>query len=189
MAAGAIAVTLEVARELERLRIPYCVGGSLASSLHGIPRSTEDADVVVALTADRLMPLVEALEGRFYVDAKLAREAVDNQSCFNVIHLETMFKVDLFVAGDDPVVRLELARRQEFVLSGGETLAVASAEDIVLQKLLWFERGRGVSERQWRDALGVLEVNRGRLDEGYLEAQAQELGIGELLRRLRAAAG
>ncbi len=182
-AADALGVTLRVIRVLERLKVDYLVGGSLASSLHGIPRSTQDADLVVDLDADKVPALVEALRDDFYIDLEHATDAVESRSSFNVIHLETMFKVDLFIAKSDPIARVEMERRQRFQLSDESVIEVASAEDTVLRKLLWFELGQGVSERQWRDALGVLKVQKGKLDLEYLTAHAAELGIDAHLQR------
>ncbi len=179
----AIEVTLRVVRVLERLGIDYLVGGSLASSLHGIPRSTQDADLVVDLPTNKVAPLVKALEGDFYVELEHAREAVEKKSSFNVIHLRTMFKVDLFVLENNSASQFEMDRRQRFEIGDGGHLEVASAEDTVLQKLYWYQLGRGVSDRQWQDALGVLKVQKGNLDLKYLETCASELGIRDLLRR------
>ena len=186
----ALRTCLDVARVLERLDIPYVVGGSLASSLHGIPRSTNDADLAVELGQEKVRPLVEALEGRYYVDEERARDAVRRQASFNVIELATMFKVDLFVLGAGPLDREELARRQRIELpESGDELEVASAEDTVLQKLHWFRLGRGVSDRQWQDLLGVLQVQGSRLDRQYLDRGAGLLGVEDLLRRALREAG
>jgi len=186
----ALRTCLDVARVLERLGIPYVVGGSLASSLHGIPRSTNDADLAVELGQEKVRPLVEALEGRYYVDEERARDAVRRQASFNVIELATMFKVDLFVLGAGPLDREELARRQRIELpESGDEVEVASAEDTVLQKLHWFRLGRGLSDRQWQDLLGVLQVQGSRLDRQYLDRGAKLLGVEDLLRRALRGAG
>jgi hypothetical protein len=182
MADHALRATLEIAAILDQLGLDYLVGGSLASSLHGTPRSTEDADIALDLPAERVAELIEALEGRFYVDEERARSAVARQASFNVIHLETMFKVDLFVIGRDSLGRAELARRQRHAVGPeAQEIAVASAEDTVLQKLLWYRLGNEVSDRQWRDLVGVLRVQGGRIDRRYLSQWAAKLGLEGLL--------
>ncbi|HUP22611.1 MAG TPA: hypothetical protein VNB06_06685, partial [Thermoanaerobaculia bacterium] len=172
----ALRVCLEVARLFERLGVRYVVGGSLASSLHGVPRSTDDADLGAELREEHVRPLVEALEGRFYVDEERVRYAVRRGGSFNVIELSAMFKVDVFILGEGPLHREQLERRQRITLpEGGEELEVASAEDTVLQKLRWYRLGREVSERQWGDLVGVLKTQGRRLDWAYLERGAELL--------------
>jgi hypothetical protein len=189
--ADALAVTLAVAGVLEELKVPYLLGGSLASSLHGIPRSTQDADLVADLQAEHVLPLVAALRPSFYVDEERVADAVRRRGSFNAIHLPTMTKVDIFVLKDDPLSRLEMERCQWIQLPGAEEiqLPVATAEDIILQKLAWFRLGGEVSERQWDDLLGVLKVRKGTLDLPYLERWAAELEVGDLLRRALAESG
>ena len=180
----ALRTCLEVARVLDRLGVRYLVGGSLASSLHGIPRSTDDADLAAELREEQVRPFVAALEDRFYLDEERVRDAVRRRASFNLIELATMFKVDVFVLGDGPVERREIERRETFVLpEGGEEITVSSAEDTVLRKLHWYRQGREVSDRQWRDLLGVLEVQGSRLDRGYLAEGAEALGVSDLLER------
>jgi len=183
--AEALAVTFTVARVLDDLGIPYLLGGSLASSLHGIPRSTEDADLVADLRPEHIDPLVAALRPSFYIDDERVADAIRRRASFNIIHLSTMIKVDLFVLKGDPLSRQEMDRRQRIQISGAEgmQLPVATAEDIILQKLAWFRLGGGVSERQWNDLLGVLKVRKGGLDLPYLERWAAELEVGDLLSR------
>jgi hypothetical protein len=180
----ALRVCLEVARLFERLGVRYVVGGSLASSLHGVPRSTDDADLGAELREDHVRPLVQALEGRFYVDEERVRHAVRRRGSFNVIELPTMFKVDVFVLGEGPLHQEQLARRQRVTLpEGGEELEVASAEDTILQKLRWYRLGGEVSDRQWGDILGVLKVQGQGLDRAYLQRGAELLGVEDLLDR------
>ena len=186
----ALQAMLEVARTLEDLGVSYLVGGSLASSLYGIPRSTQDADLVADLRPEHVQPLVAALSPSFYADSERAADAVRRRASFNVIHLATMTKVDIFVMTDEPLDLEEMARRQILpVGDAGTPVPVASAEDTVLQKLIWFRKGGGVSERQWTDVLGVLKVRRRRIDLDYLRLWASRLDLDELLERALEDAG
>lgn len=184
-------VTLRVAAVLERLDVPYVVAGSLASSFHGIPRATIDADLVTALREKHRSGFVEALRDDFYLDAETIRTAIEGRSSFNVIHLETMFKVDVFVVGDDRATRQELERGREHVVteSPERTLRIASAEDTVAHKLYWYELGGEVADRQWSDAVGVLKVGGDDLDLEYLRRAASAFGVGHQLRRALEEAG
>lgn len=187
----ALSVTLRIANVLERLGVPYLIGGSLASSLHGLPRATQDVDVVAALEARHVPGLVSALEEDFYLDEPAVRDAVARRSTFNVIHLNTMFKVDVFVAREDLVTAREMARRQVYTLPTdppGE-IVVASPEDIVIQKLHWYRLGDHISERQWSDALGVLKVRGRELDLDYMRELARDMGVEDLFSRLIGEAG
>lgn len=181
----AIVVTLRITAVLEEMNVPYLVGGSLASSLHGFPRATQDVDIVAHLRPENVESFVAALEAEFYLDEPAIRQAISQRSSFNLIHLETFFKADIFVAGSDRVIREEMQRRQPFRLDG-ETAAeiiVASPEDIVVQKLYWYRLGDHVSDRQWLDALGVLQVRGRNLDREYMAHVAAGLGVVDLLER------
>lgn len=185
LADEALKVILEVARILEDLRVPYAVGGSLASSLHGIPRSTQDGDLVADLRGEHVPPFVAAATPSFYLSPERAHQAIQRRSSFNLIHLKTMIKVDVFVLKADPFSLQEMARRQALSVPGepGTTLHVASAEDTVLQKLLWYRKGNRVSDQQWNDILGVLKVQGARLDFAYLREWAGHIEVDSLLRQ------
>lgn len=187
--ADTLKAALEVARILEDLRIPYLLGGSLASSLYGIPRTTRDADLVADLRPEHVQALASALTPGFYVDTERVLHAIRRRSSFNVIYLGTMTKVDIFVLRDHPLSHLEMSRRRQLSLTGGAVLYVASPEDTLLQKLRWFEMEGCVSERQWDDVLGILKVQGARLDLNYLERWASGLGLGDLLRKALEEAG
>jgi hypothetical protein len=177
-----------VAMVLEKLGVRYAVGGSVASSLYGVPRATQDADIVAALDVSHAPRLAAALEAEFYVDENMIRDAVRRQGTFNVVHLETMFKVDVFVAKGDAWSEEELSRaRRERVGGVGAQveLVFVSPEDTLLHKLVWFRLGGGVSERQWRDAAGVLRIQGDSLDSGYLDTWASRLGVRDLLEKAR----
>jgi hypothetical protein len=181
-----VAAVLAAVRILDELGIAYVVGGSMASSAYGEARTTQDADLVVDLSADLVVPLIERLRPEFYADPERGRQAVERRGSFNVIHLATMSKIDLFVAGEGAAERSQMERRQRLPLPGlpQVTLSLASAEDVIVQKLRWFRLGNEVSERQWRDALSVVRVQAEALDREYLRRTARELGVEDLLDRL-----
>ncbi|NJL28358.1 MAG: hypothetical protein HC897_10955 [Thermoanaerobaculia bacterium] len=175
---------LEVVELFEELEIPYHVGGSLASSVHGLPRQTNDLDLVADLPMAVAPILVLRLQERFYIDAESIRRAIQRRSSFNLVHLATGFKVDVFVAGRGRFDRMELARHGAHHLEGLEReVVVKSAEDTVLRKLEWFRLGGEVSDRQWNDILGIVRTQGDRLDREYLREWAGNLGIDDLLER------
>jgi len=180
-----IAVTLQVIEALEALGVPYLIGGSLASAIYGVARATVDTDLVADLRLEHAEPLARALSDAFYVDVESIRDAIRRRSSFNVIHLETMFKVDIFIPKQRPFDQAQFQRRVAQVVTTDpeRTAYVASPEDIVLAKLEWYRMGGEVSDRQWRDVLGVLRVQGERLDLAYLRHWAAALGISDLLER------
>lgn len=178
-----------VVRFFQSHRVPYYIGGSLASSAFGKARSTIDADLVADLPATLVDGMVAAFRDTYYIDGDMIRSAIEHHSCFNLIHLETMFKLDIFIFKGAEYDRQVLARIQkEKIESESESgeLCFASPEDIILHKLLWYRLGKQVSQRQWEDALGVLRVQYGKLDMDYLEQWAGELGVAEYFLNLKA---
>ncbi len=185
----AFEASLPLIRALEDLRVDYFVGGSLASSYHGTPRSTQDVDLVADLKLAHVPLLVARLEDRYYMDRGRMLQAVRSRSSFNMIFLRTMFKIDVFVLKDDPMEREEMRRRQRVVTSEGERIEIASPEDTVLQKLAWYRKGGESSSRQWDDVLGVLKVGWQDLDHAYLRQWASHLAVADLLERAFGDAG
>jgi hypothetical protein len=178
---------LHVVAILERLGIPYHVGGSVASSAHGMYRASADVDLVIDPTAGQLDALAAALEPEFYVGRTAIAEALARRGTFNAIHEPTSFKVDFFLKGPG-VFDAEELRRSVRQSVGGEparTILIKSAEDTVLRKLDWFRRGGEASERQWNDVVSVLAAMRGQLEDAYLDRWAPELGVADLLARAR----
>ena len=188
---ASLAIVLDVIDLLENLNIRYHLGGSFASAIHGVPRQTMDADMVVDLDAARVATLVDGLKSDFYVDPEVAADAVSRRGSFNAIHLGSGFKVDLFVKGNSDFDELELDRSElyQIVADPPRSVYVKTAEDTVLRKLQWYVDGGGVSDRQWRDVLGVLLTGGDDLDRGYLQTWADRLGLGEVLNRASSEVG
>jgi hypothetical protein len=183
MLAEPIAVTLQVAEVLDQLNVPYAIGGSLASAVHGVMRATMGADLVADLRPGQAAPLVQALGDAFYADEEMINEAIRQRASFNLLHLDTMFKVDIFVAKPRSFDQAQLNRRlrQQISLNPERYVYVTSPEDIILTKLEWYRLGGEVSDRQWQDVLGVLKVQAGRLDQTYLRQMAANLNVTDLL--------
>jgi hypothetical protein len=180
-----ISVLMLVADVFERLHIPYLVGGSMASALYGVTRSTLDVDFVVELHQEQVSALVKTLGNDFYADGEMIRDAVRYRSSFNLIHLKTMFKVDVFIRKERSFDKVQFQRRVEQLLATNpeQKAFMTTAEDIILAKLEWYRMGSEVSDRQWRDIVGVLKVQTGRLDMDYLGQWAAELNVTDLLKR------
>jgi hypothetical protein len=176
---------------LDELGIRYYVGGSVASSIHGVPRYTKDVDLVADLAPGQTELLASRLNTDFYADSGQMREALRFGRSFNAIHFETGFKIDVFPLRKDAFHAGEMARSEKRVWevdsTGGVQLQVASAEDTILEKLVWYQRGGQISERQWSDMLGVATTRL--LDRDYLREWAPRLGVADLLERLLGEAG
>jgi hypothetical protein len=170
-----IALAVQLHRILEGLGIPYYITGGVAAIAYGEPRTTRDLDVVIEIPSTAINRLVEVLEQEgFYVpgveDVRLGR-----MFCLGITHIESISRADLVIAGTEAFDRLKFERRRMIEMPGAETLYFASAEDVILSKLLWGMRSQ--SEKQWRDVLGVLKVQADSLDYDYLTTWANQLGI------------
>jgi hypothetical protein len=183
-----ILVVARIVQAFDTLGVAYVVGGSLASSVYGVPRATQDVDLVADLKATDTEKLEQLLSGDFYVDADMIRDAIAKRASFNVIHLATMFKADVFIMKPDAWSREEMSRARHEQLdgpNGAVTIRFASPEDTLLHKLVWFRLGNEISDRQWSDILGVLKIQGERLDNEYLKRWASPLGVDDLLARAR----
>lgn len=181
-----------VIKAFEKLGVLYYIGGSVASSAYGIARATLDVDLVSDLKPHHVLPLVEMLESAYYIDEEMILDAIHRRSSFNLIHLDTMLKVDIFIVKDRLYHREALRRKRKDTLDeeqGAAEFYLASPEDIILNKLEWFRMGGNVSERQWLDVLGVLKVQEDLLDMEYLRHWAAELRLTDLLKQAIREAG
>lgn len=172
-----------IGKILDSLEIPWVLGGSLASSIVGEPRSTVDVDIAVLIDEEQIDALVSRVEDDYYVSAEMAHDAAARGSSFNLLHFATGMKIDLFALVDDLLDRRQLERRMLVEVGGGSHIWVGAADDQVLRKLRWYQIGGEISDRQWRDVVSILKVQGDRIDRDELLAVADEAGLAELTRR------
>ncbi|MBN2456004.1 MAG: hypothetical protein JXB29_05630 [Sedimentisphaerales bacterium] len=170
---------------LDRLDIGYVIGGSMASSIYGVVRFTQDADVTVEPFDNLAHELFEMLRPDYYISRQAMYQALREHSSFNIIHLTSAFKIDVFVRKNTAFEKQLIARGKKIKLSDQlkKKFSVVSPEDIILLKLRWYCDGGCSSQRQWKDALGVLAIQAGRLDFKYLNSWADKLKINKLLEK------
>lgn len=178
---------LDLMTALEEMDLPYAVGGSIASAAHGIARATQDVDIVVDLSPEEAFALAGRLASSFAVDPETAREATAENRPFNLIHMGSALKFDIFpmmyfAHGEDELRRRQRLEGTGLVAEGA--VPVVSAEDIILAKLAWYRQAGETSERQWRDVEAVWTIRGPALDWPYLMRWASEMGTMDLLRRL-----
>lgn len=173
----------KIADILEPLNIPYIVGGSVASSLLGETRATQDLNLAIDISASQAEQLINAMLSEFYISESAVAEAEEQKTSFNVIYLPSMEKADIFVLPLDSFSRSKMNRRQLHVCGDDSkgSIYIYSAEDIILQKMRWYKQTRSESQKQWRDVLGVLKVQGERLDFNYLHQWAESLMLVDLL--------
>jgi hypothetical protein len=182
--ADAVDIALRVAAAVEKVGGGYFVGGSLASSMQGEPRATND--IVLDLPLGRIREFVEALGSEFEVDVDALRSALLNGTSCNIFFLPLLTKVDLFGVGPTPYDEVEFSRRRPVVVREPDTrLVLKTPEDTVLRKLWWFRQGGEASDRQWRDVVQVLKISGAAMEAAYLERWAKGLGVEDLLVRAR----
>ena len=174
-----------VLKAFENLSIPYYIGGSVASSIYGMARATMDVDIVADLKNSHINRLKQILENEYYIDNEMIADAIRTNSSFNLIHLETMIKIDVFLHKEDPYAEMALQRKRKDTLEELDKVEFyfSSPEDIIIAKVQWYKIGGFVSERQWLDVIGVIKVQGDLLDKKYLKSWSQKLGLSSLMQK------
>lgn len=172
-------VLRDCTERFERLGIPYMLTGSMAMVYYAQPRMTADIDIVVELSTDSAEKLIAEFEPDYYVPAGLVREAIRRNSMFNLIHNDTIFKIDCIITKNDDFARVSFSRRRRVNYSGFE-LWISSQEDVILSKLMWAKKSD--SERQLRDVANLMRTD---YDTDYVKKWSGELGVGDLLNKVR----
>jgi hypothetical protein len=164
---------------LDRCRIPYMITGSVAAMLYGVPRMTNDMDVVVEISPDQIAPLLSSFEADdYYVpSAEFVLTTIQRGGSFNIIHAASASKVDLIVRRRNDFAVCEFSRRQVLPFTPGREAPVATPEDVILSKLLFFGEGR--SEKHLEDVAGILRVSADRIDEPYIQSWVTRLHLQE----------
>lgn len=161
----------------------WVVGGSVAGSLLGEPRTTNDVDIAVSMTVDSIPIFVDAVTERYYAPLEMITDAARENGAANLICLTTGFKIDLFFLGSEQLDQWQIARRMAVEIPGTGRIWVTSAPDVILRKLWWFRLGNETSERQWNDVVSVIRVQRSALDTQQLVADAAMVDLEDLATR------
>jgi len=176
-----------ITKLFKEIGIQYLIGGSVASSMLGLSRTTMDVDIVSIITTNRVSDLYEGLKDKYYIDKEMIYDAIEKRSSFNIIHIESMFKVDIFILKDREYDKESFFRKKIDSFSEGENyidIFIYSPEDIILNKLEWYKIGGEISERQWNDVKGVIKVQDKNLDLDYLIKWSKELKVNDLLEKV-----
>jgi hypothetical protein len=180
-------VIREVMSRFRQLGIPCALGGSWASSVYGVPRYTQDADVTAMPFPRREAEFAALFGDEYYLSIDAMRQANQDRGSFNIIHTITNFKIDVFIQKTRPFDQSLLKRCKSLEQPGvpGGAIEFISPEDVILHKLEWFRLGGETSDRQWGDILGVPRTQGGRLDSAYLDLWAAQLNVTDLLQKAR----
>ena len=167
-----------VASRLNDAKIDYMLSGSVALTFYGKPRMTRDIDIVIMIPLEEVDRFVRLFEQDFYIDRDMAAAAIRNQSMFNIIHLETVIKVDFIIRKNQEYRILEFNKRKKMKLEDQE-VSVVSLEDLIISKLYWAKDS--FSEMQIKDIVSLIDLD---FDMDYVEEWCTRLGLDLILRRV-----
>ena len=176
-----LALLADCLKRLNALPVEYYVTGSMASNFWGIPRTTHDLDFVIRIERSAIRPLVDAFAADFYIDPDAVQAAFLPPYQFNAIDTRSALKVDFWLPTPAAFDQEMLRRRIQQSIAGIPAW-IATAEDVILHKLIW--NRITPSDRQMRDAAGVWVVQEKRLDRAYLARWANELGVSDDLQKI-----
>lgn len=172
---------------LERLGIPYMITGSVASVAYGEPRLTLDMDVVIDMTPEQAEALAASFSPEYYADLEMMRSALKVRGHFNVIHPLSGVKVDFFVLKATPSSQGAFTRRRRDAFDAQRAASFATPEDVILGKLDYYRQGG--SPKHLEDIRGILRISGSRLDLGYIDRWAAQMGVAEIWLNLKQETG
>lgn len=175
----ALAITTKFLAALTRCVVPHVIVGSFARNAHAFPRSTEDAEIVLALDANGLTGFEMELGEDFSLDAQISFATVTGTYRHNLTHRETEFKTELFLLSQDAFDQARFARRQPVDFSGHATFVLV-AEDVIVSKL------RRLHHKDWEDICDVIAVKNAALDWNYIHHWTASHGTRAKLDEIRA---
>lgn len=173
----------EVISILERLGIPYMIGGSVAAMAYGVPRLTLDMDVIVDMDFEQAKVFASSLGSEYYVSLESIQEAIETRGHFNIIQSEVGIKVDFYVLSEDEFSREEFKRRRKEALDQEKMAVFATPEDTLIKKLEWFKMGE--SQKHLEDIRGMLKISGGKLDLKYIDKWTIKMGLYDIWQKLK----
>lgn len=173
-------VLTKVCESLNKIGVDYMITGSIAANFYTVPRMTRDIDIIIELNIDKVSQIYKAFQDEFYIDEEMVIEEVRRNGIFNIIHNQTLVKVDFIILKDTPYRNLELNRRRSITIED-VTAYIVSPEDLIISKLIWAKDSH--SEIQLNDVRNILEDVKS-MDIEYLEKWVNELGIGAIYKEV-----
>jgi hypothetical protein len=170
-----IDIVRDISRRFEQAGVPYMLTGSVAMNYYAQPRMTRDIDVVIAISPDDVGRVAALFRPDYYVSEKNIRESLAHESIFNLIHQESVIKVDCIIRKTGEYRKTEFERRQEISIRDFTTFIV-SKEDLIISKLFWAKDSH--SQIQLRDVRNLLETG---YDAEYLARWTRDLELVNLL--------
>ena len=171
-------ILLLVCDTLDKLKINYMLTGAYAVSFYGRPRSTHDIDINISISTHNVKDIYNAFKDSFYISREQIEEAIRYQSMFNVVHNETIDKIDFWILKDDEFDKERFGRRRKETVSGKE-IFISSPEDVILSKLDWYKKSD--IQKHYDDVSGIFEIQQRNLDIDYVKKWAEKLSFLSIL--------
>lgn len=170
---------LKILKVLEDKNIPYMISGSVGSMIYGAPRMTNDINIVVELHPEQIGTLMNSFseEEYYYPSVDFIKKVINEKSQFNIIHLESGSKADLIIKKDTEFAEAEFSRRKSIPFTENFQASSASAEDIIISKIAFYELGK--SEKHISDILSILKISEKEIDLKYIEDWIKRLQFQE----------
>lgn len=172
-------VLKETCQRLKKAEIPYMLTGSFAANFYAVPRMTRDIDIVIEIHVSDVDKILEIFQDDFYINKTSIIEAINHQDMFNIIHAESVFKIDFIIRKNETYRDVEFRRKREILLNNTPIYIVAP-EDLIISKLFWAKDS--LSEMQLKDVKNLFQTIK-NLDTGYIDRWVKELNLNHVYER------